>query len=215
MHIVSSRPAIAAALATCIARESIPAEVHSPDEDWSLDRPNDFVIVDTVGWSKPLVRLARFAETSPAARLVAFVAFPSDLAAVLARRAGANAIIAEFDSVDAWRETLGRVSNPGFVASSAFRRAPSIGSLLTNRQLEVYLLAANGCTDEQIASRLGTSVTTAETHRRDTQVKLGCAGHHELLIHAVRHGIVNAVDIDLRPLNRRATRRHAAEASAA
>lgn len=73
------------------------------------------------------------------------------------------------------------------------------------------MLAARGYSDEAIAAQLGTTISTAETHRRDAQAKLCCAGHHELLLHAIRHGIVTAAEVDLYPLNRKATRRHSRE----
>ena len=51
---------------------------------------------------------------------------------------------------------------------------------LTPRQQEVARLVARGCTNKQIAQRLGISRFTAETHVRNILERLGAAGRSEI-----------------------------------
>lgn len=52
---------------------------------------------------------------------------------------------------------------------------------LTNREREVLLLAAEGCTNPEIGSRLGISPRTAETHRTNLLRKLGLRNQTDLI----------------------------------
>lgn len=114
MVIISARPAIAAGLASCYAQHPIPAKILSPDDDWSNRRPGDLVLFDTLGLPRSLERLAEFTAMAPDIRRVAVLSYPSDLAALLARRAGANAVITELESADEWKTVLDRVSLESF-----------------------------------------------------------------------------------------------------
>jgi DNA-binding NarL/FixJ family response regulator len=62
---------------------------------------------------------------------------------------------------------------------------------LTSREREVLQLAAEGCTNNEIASRLFISPRTAETHRANLMRKLGLQNQSELIRYAVRRGIVS------------------------
>lgn len=208
MFIISARPAIASALAATHAASFGPATLLSPDGDWQIANTANLVVLDAAGLAHAYDRLSEISQIATMAHRLMFVSHASDVAASLAQRAGAHGILAEADSLPAWRDIFGRLGKGSFVVSAAFRNAPTIVPRLTQRQLEVYVLAARGRSDEEIASEMGTSISTAETHRRDTQQKLGCAGHRELLVHAIRHGIIDVVDVDLLPSTRRATRRH-------
>jgi two-component system response regulator NreC len=63
-------------------------------------------------------------------------------------------------------------------------------SLLTVREREVYQLLAEGKTNKTIAERLGVSVHTVETHRIRVMSKLGLHNMADLVLSAVRHGLV-------------------------
>ena len=61
---------------------------------------------------------------------------------------------------------------------------------LTNREREVLKLAAEGCTNNEIAERLFISPRTAETHRANLMKKLGLSNHTELIRYAIRRGLL-------------------------
>ncbi|MGA9769158.1 MAG: response regulator transcription factor [Blastocatellia bacterium] len=65
---------------------------------------------------------------------------------------------------------------------------------LTTREREVLHLCAEGCTSSEIASRLGISARTAETHRTHLMSKLGLHTQVELIRYALRRGIIQLDD---------------------
>lgn len=62
--------------------------------------------------------------------------------------------------------------------------------LLTEREREVLQMIAEGNSNKEIASRLFLSVLTVETHRKRILEKLGLHGTADLILYAVRRGIV-------------------------
>ncbi len=63
---------------------------------------------------------------------------------------------------------------------------------LTTREREVLQLAAEGHTSPDIATRLGISPRTVETHRANLMRKLGLAGQTDLIRYSIRRGILPA-----------------------
>ena len=64
--------------------------------------------------------------------------------------------------------------------------------LLTDREREVLQLVAEGRTNKEVASALNISVTTVETHRTHILRKLDLHSIPELILYAVRKGIISA-----------------------
>jgi DNA-binding NarL/FixJ family response regulator len=62
--------------------------------------------------------------------------------------------------------------------------------LLTAREREILQLVAEGNSNKEIAVRLFLSVLTVETHRKKIIEKLGLHGTADLILYAVRKGIV-------------------------
>jgi DNA-binding NarL/FixJ family response regulator len=65
---------------------------------------------------------------------------------------------------------------------------------LTPREREVLQLIAEGLSTKRIASRLGVSVKTVETHRRQMMEKLGVQSVAELTKYAIREGLTSIED---------------------
>jgi two-component system response regulator NreC len=62
--------------------------------------------------------------------------------------------------------------------------------LLTERERQIYQLLAEGNSNKEIATRLGLSVHTAETHRTRIMEKMGLHSIAALVLSAVRRGLV-------------------------
>jgi DNA-binding NarL/FixJ family response regulator len=62
--------------------------------------------------------------------------------------------------------------------------------LLTERERQLYHMLAEGQSNKEIAGRLGLSLHTVETHRTRIMEKLGVHSIAELVLSAVRRGIV-------------------------
>ena len=63
--------------------------------------------------------------------------------------------------------------------------------LLTDREREMLQLVAEGRTNKEVASLLNISLTTVETHRTHILQKLGLHSVPELILYAVRKGIIS------------------------
>ena len=63
--------------------------------------------------------------------------------------------------------------------------------LLTNREIEVMSLIAQGLINKEIADRLNIGLSTVITHRKNIMDKLGMKSVSALTIYAVMHGYVD------------------------
>jgi two-component system response regulator NreC len=63
--------------------------------------------------------------------------------------------------------------------------------LLTGREREILQLVAEGRTNKEVATMLNISLTTVETHRTHILQKLGLHSIPELILYAVRKGIIS------------------------
>ena len=63
-------------------------------------------------------------------------------------------------------------------------------SQLTIREREILQLAAQGCTNNEIATRLYISHRTVETHRTNLMRKLSLHNHSQLIQFAIQRGII-------------------------
>lgn len=64
------------------------------------------------------------------------------------------------------------------------------GERLSRRETEVLRLLAGGCVNKEVASVLGISVRTVETHRARIMRKLGAHSIGDLVRHAIRKGLI-------------------------
>lgn len=76
------------------------------------------------------------------------------------------------------------------LAESAKASQPS--PMLTEREIQIVQLIAEGLINREIADRLGISVKTVDTHRGNIMEKLGVHNTAELIKYAIRAGIVKA-----------------------
>jgi two-component system response regulator NreC len=79
---------------------------------------------------------------------------------------------------------------PKALRASLQRARGGAGQQLTKRELVVLQLASEGHSSAKIGEALFISTRTAEAHRANLMRKLGLKSQTELVLYAVRHGIV-------------------------
>jgi DNA-binding NarL/FixJ family response regulator len=78
----------------------------------------------------------------------------------------------------------------GYLEHIQRTKSERIAPTLTPREREVIQLVAEGESSKQVAARLGISPKTAETHRNNVMQKLNLHSMVELVLFAVRNGII-------------------------
>jgi DNA-binding NarL/FixJ family response regulator len=88
-----------------------------------------------------------------------------------------------------------RVAAGEIVLDPQVSRAPALKgereSGLSPRELEVLQLIVTGRSNKEIASELDLSVNTVAVHRANIMTALGLHNTAELVVYAIRHGLVN------------------------
>ena len=86
---------------------------------------------------------------------------------------------------------VSRILREDYVSQLRSRGLEDSYELLTDREREVLQLIAEGRTNKEIASILNISLTTVETHRTHILQKLDLHSVPELILYAVRKGIIS------------------------
>lgn len=86
--------------------------------------------------------------------------------------------------------SVGRVLLEDYVRQMRVKGTDDSYELLTNREREVLQLIAEGKANKEISSLLNLSLHTVETHRTRILQKLNLHSVPELILYAVRKGIV-------------------------
>jgi DNA-binding NarL/FixJ family response regulator len=87
--------------------------------------------------------------------------------------------------------TVSRVLLEDYVRKLQRTGGESSYDLLTPREREVLQLIAEGKSNKEVADMLNLSVYTVETHRGNLMEKLNLKGVPELILYAVRKGIIS------------------------
>jgi DNA-binding NarL/FixJ family response regulator len=85
---------------------------------------------------------------------------------------------------------VSRIVLSGYLEHVQSTKNEQIAPTLTPREREVIQLVAEGESSKQVAARLGISPKTAETHRNNVMQKLNLHSMVELVLFAVRNGII-------------------------
>jgi len=86
---------------------------------------------------------------------------------------------------------VARILQEDYIARMQMRGVEDSYDLLTDREREVLQLVAEGRTNKEVANDLNISLTTVETHRTHILQKLGLHSVPELILYAVRKGIIS------------------------
>jgi DNA-binding NarL/FixJ family response regulator len=129
----------------------------------------------------------------PHTRLVAFCRWGDTGVARKLIGAGASAVVAKDDSLGVLQIALSAVLGGGYYLApsveAALYRDRDEGAALTNRELLVLRLIAEGCPTKEVGSKLEISVKTAEKYRERIMHKLHLHDAVALTRYAIRHGI--------------------------
>jgi DNA-binding NarL/FixJ family response regulator len=152
-------------------------------------------------------------DRAPETKVVVLSMSPSEDYVVQALRSGASAYVMKQAKgrhlVRAIRRAMAgrRYVSPPFSERAVdlwlrAQREPDPYGSLTNREREVFQLAAEGYSSTAVASRLGISPRTAESHRGNAMRKLGLTNQLELMRYAVGRGFVVLPGDPFRPSDR-------------
>jgi len=86
---------------------------------------------------------------------------------------------------------IGRILAEDYVRVLKQRGSLDTFELLTTREREIFQLLAEGGTNKEVATNLNISLYTVETHRKRILQKLNLHSSAELVLHAVRKGIIS------------------------
>ena len=86
---------------------------------------------------------------------------------------------------------VGKILQEDYVRELERRGLDDTYDLLTDREREVLQLIAEGRTNKEVAAMLSVSPTTVETHRTHILQKLDLHSIPELILYAVRKGIIS------------------------
>jgi DNA-binding NarL/FixJ family response regulator len=86
---------------------------------------------------------------------------------------------------------IGRILQEDYISRMERRGLEDSYDLLTDREREVLQLVAEGKTNKEVANDLNISLTTVETHRTHILQKLDLHSVPELILYAVRKGIIS------------------------
>ncbi len=86
---------------------------------------------------------------------------------------------------------ISKVLAEDYVREMNVRGAEDRYDLLTPREREILQLLIEGRSNKDIAGLLNLSLYTVETHRKNLQSKLNIHGFPELILYAVRRGIIS------------------------
>lgn len=161
--------------------------------------PADLLITD-LGMPGPngveLVR--RLHETQPRLPLLAFTMHADNQLATRVLRAGANGYLTKDSEPGELIAAIRRITrgqryvDPGVSGRLLLdaRGEDPPHAALSNRELQVLTLLANGATVTAIAQELKLSVKTVSTHKSRLMLKLSLGSSAELVRYALAHGLV-------------------------
>jgi DNA-binding NarL/FixJ family response regulator len=140
-------------------------------------------------------------EANPEVKVLVLTTFETDSQVIQALKAGASGYVLKDSTADAIVSSIVAVmSGEKVMASAVANRVLEMltGTTtpkefydgLTNREIEILKLLANGMANKQIAFRLKISEKTVRNHVSNTYEKLGIYDRSQAVLYAVRKGLV-------------------------
>jgi DNA-binding NarL/FixJ family response regulator len=140
-------------------------------------------------------------EADPGVKVLILTTFETDSQVIQALKAGASGYVLKDSTADAIVSSIVAVMSGEKVMASAVANrvlAMLTGTTtpkefydgLTNREIEILKLLANGMANKQIAYHLKISEKTVRNHVSNTYEKLGIYDRSQAVLYAVRKGLV-------------------------
>lgn len=147
---------------------------------------------------------AQILKCSPATVVLILSMYSDERYVVRAVKAGARGYLLKNSAADElvravqlvqkgqafFSSAVARVFQNGYTRLKNTQQVDDRYELLTDRERHVYHLLAEGNSNKDIANRLGLSLHTVETHRSRIMEKLDVHSTAELVLSAVRRGLV-------------------------
>ena len=171
-----------AGLARDGAQASALAAERRPDValvDWRMPRLSGADLVAAVAAASPPTRIVVY--TADGDQRLAREAYDAGAVAVLLKEAPLADVVRAVEAVLAGRTYL----------DPALRRPSARSSPLTDREIEVLSLLADGLRHEEIGKRLGIGSETVRTHLRKASDRLGAATRTQAVATALRQGLIS------------------------
>jgi two-component system, NarL family, response regulator NreC len=165
----------------------------------------DVVVMDIAMPVLNGIEAARQISAKSARTAVVFVSMHSDESYVLkALKSGArgyllkdsaeqdliNAIVAVSEGKAFFSPAISKMLMEDYIRQMQGREVEDSYELLSTREREILQLLAEGRNNKDIASLLNLSLYTVETHRSNILQKLNLHSHAELILYAVRKGVI-------------------------
>lgn len=158
-------------------------------------KPQVIVMDCAMPGTSGLIATRRILETSPQQAILMLSMHSEDTLVRQALDAGARGYVLK-NAVDLELPAAIRkvaegevVLDPQVAKRSALKGERDGG--LTTRELEILQLIVDGKSNKEIADQLGLSVNTVAVHRANIMDALGIHKTAELVVYAIRHGLVN------------------------
>jgi len=140
-------------------------------------------------------------EADPTIKIVILTTFETDSQVIQALKAGARGYVLKDSTADAIvssivavvsgeRVMAGAVANRVLEMLTGASTPKEFYDGLTNREVEILKLLANGMANKQIAYRLKISEKTVRNHVSNTYEKLGIYDRSQAVLYAVKKGLV-------------------------
>jgi DNA-binding NarL/FixJ family response regulator len=140
-------------------------------------------------------------EADPTSKIVVLTTFETDSQVIQALKAGARGYVLKDSTADAIvssivavmsgeRVMAGAVANRVLEMLTGTTTPKEFYDGLTNREIEILKLLANGMANKQIAYRLKISEKTVRNHVSNTYEKLGIYDRSQAVLYAVKKGLV-------------------------
>jgi DNA-binding NarL/FixJ family response regulator len=141
----------------------------------------------------------------PKTKVVVLTSYESDQIVQRALDAGAHGFILKSDLAECLVKAVKSVSQGNLFLTpkvseivlegllkprGQFPQSDPVRARITPRESEIVRLLAQGRTNKEVATLLGITVRTVETHRSKIMLKLGLHSVVELIHYAVRNGII-------------------------
>lgn len=162
----------------------------------------DVAIVDiSMPYMNGLGAARELKKSAPNIRTIILTQHEEDQNVTEALRAGAKGFVLKSQAADDLVRAIQEVCRGSVYVSPCVSRAAveaplskryASGDPLSGRERQVLQLVGEGLTTKDIASRLGISAKTAESHRTRLMKKLDIHETASLVRYAIRHGVIEA-----------------------